>query len=66
MKQKEIKNCKDYSSARKIVKDWNKEDSEYHLSLDDYDGRTYYWTVGHIRIRCVRRKQWKPFAKNIT
>jgi hypothetical protein len=59
MTEPEIKNCKDYVSAQKIVKDWNKEDFDYGLSLDDYDGKMYYWNVGYVRTRAVRRRNWR-------
>lgn len=65
MTQKEIKNCADYKKVREIVKHWYKDDSEFALGFDDYGGKTYYWSVGHVRTRLVRRKSWDDmFGKN--
>lgn len=64
--KEEIKNCKDYKTAQKIVTEWNREDEDYLLSLDDFDGKMYYWMVGFNRTRLTRRRAWdemKPYPK---
>ena len=58
MTPEKIENCKDYKKAQEIVGHWNKEDSEFALGFDDYGGKMYYWSVGHIRTRLVRRRAW--------
>ena len=65
MTKKEIKNCVDYEKAQEIVKEWNKEDCEYNLGFKDYGGKTFYWSVGRLRTRLVKRRSWDDmFEKN--
>lgn len=51
-------NCKDYRAAASIARWWNKSDEDCKMSFGG-DGVTYYWTVGTMRCRIVRRPPWE-------
>lgn len=61
MTKKEIKKCKDYYYAKKVIRWWYKEDESFELPFDDRYGRTYYWRAGLVRQRMVKRFPWEDY-----
>ena len=61
----EIKNCKNYLTAKAIVDYWNKPDSEFEVVFnanEEYEGYVYLWRIGNVRWRMVRRAPWQNLS----